>query len=1455
MSDEILRIQIDEIGGKNAANTLKNIADKTKEITELLKNVGYGSKEIDTLTKEFNKLSNSIKVYSSAIRDVNKANTNAILSEQKIAQALEKTNSVRIKNTTEIAKQELAQRKANTESARESLIQQRVQTEINKTSLAELRLAQMQEKVSNAIAKASMPLTILNRNLKEQEIKLKSAILANNVHGSALDSMVSKYKRLSGELTRVNTEFNKLTATEQTNLKISEMLSRSLAYFIGNITANFFTNAIYGMRDFDVACSEAGVALDGIRNTFAAGARGWKQGGDEMAYVADMADRLGLNLKGTYEPYAKFMTSFVRSGGTIAQSRQIFEDMSTAMVALHLPAERMEGVFVALEQMANKGTVQAEELKRQLSNALPGAFELAAESMGILPSQLMDMMKAGEVVSKDFLPNFAATVRNALGKQIGIAVDQYNAHINRLQSQTFLLQANLGQLINSAIMPVIKGITSLFREINVLTTGLGENSIAVAAFQVTILGLAGGFVKLLSMIPMVKVGIANLVTIMNTPLSASSFLSFFKGNALAIGIAGVTTALLACHNQIELTKRQFEETAVQQRDVTNNVTGLVAEFTQLQEITNRSTAQQEAYNRTFEDLKTGYPEMLQYMLEHGVNIKTITEAQAEQMASMAVQAKMLEAQKLLVDELGNKWLQFGTWVEKQAKTALFGVQAMCTGIAHAIIALGQVVTRFYSGILKISGEATEKLAFASSKLGAKEMAVQLDNATKSLKSYAAGAWNAGSVAHEKLNSALRMTARDIVDIDYNRQGQAINRYKKTVSELGLEQTKLAKSLMASRAATVGLHEGGDSKSGKSKKGKSDSKASKTKDAWEQLQAEIQKTEELMRVRILNGQSIDDLSKKYVDLKTKQKYVEDGMSKLTAIQKGLWATNQQEITNLEELMRERLMAGLSIDTFAKEYTKLKKQQEAVNVAMQNLNLTPYERLKKQVSELSKEYKNMMLNSSAYTKQQIDNTKKLLRQKESELNYTDAMKNRQNIVEVTKRNAKELGDAFVDAIFDGSETSIQDKFKDIAKSFLKSIATDFSKKMLDSLTSGFALGFSHTSGNLLQRLLGGAVGGAGGLLGKSQNTVLGTITGATSGGGFSFKNAISGLTGQQTGTGVARQQTGGFFGKIGGLFGKLGGMFSKNAGGNTGASSASTLMQNLASQGNILTQTLQSQVIPAASQTVGSIAQMSSPISTAINGLTGMVSPATNTASSLVSMASSTPLAAVGMASMSASMTSLAPAASMAAPSLMQMGTALASIGANASMAATSMAALAVATAANSAAQIPYVGWVLAPVAATLTGAAIAAGTIMTGGAIAASTTLAGAGQMLGGAMSGIGNTLSGGVGNIIPHAKGGVISSPTTFPMSGGNIGLAGEAGTEVIAPARRMANGDLGVGAVAPNVTVNNYTNAAVEVIRRPNNETEVKITELNAMLSSSKTNRGFANAQSRMSQRGRQIG
>jgi len=44
-----------------------------------------------------------------------------------------------------------------------------------------------------------------------------------------------------------------------------------------------------------------------------------------------------------------------------------------------------------------------------------------------------------------------------------------------------------------------------------------------------------------------------------------------------------------------------------------------------------------------------------------------------------------------------------------------------------------------------------------------------------------------------------------------------------------------------------------------------------------------------------------------------------------------------------------------------------------------------------------------------------------------------------------------------------------------------------------------------------------------------------------------------------------------------------------------------------------------------------------------------------------------------------------------------------------------------------------------------------------------------------------------------YANGGVVGSPTTFPMAGGKTGLMGEAGPEAIMPLKRGANGKLGV--------------------------------------------------------------
>ncbi len=61
-------------------------------------------------------------------------------------------------------------------------------------------------------------------------------------------------------------------------------------------------------------------------------------------------------------------------------------------------------------------------------------------------------------------------------------------------------------------------------------------------------------------------------------------------------------------------------------------------------------------------------------------------------------------------------------------------------------------------------------------------------------------------------------------------------------------------------------------------------------------------------------------------------------------------------------------------------------------------------------------------------------------------------------------------------------------------------------------------------------------------------------------------------------------------------------------------------------------------------------------------------------------------------------------------------------------------------------------------------------------------------------------------NITPFAEGGVVSSPSYFPM-GSSLGVAGERGSEAIMPLTRGSDGKLGVkgngGGASNNITVN----------------------------------------------------
>lgn len=82
-----------------------------------------------------------------------------------------------------------------------------------------------------------------------------------------------------------------------------------------------------------------------------------------------------------------------------------------------------------------------------------------------------------------------------------------------------------------------------------------------------------------------------------------------------------------------------------------------------------------------------------------------------------------------------------------------------------------------------------------------------------------------------------------------------------------------------------------------------------------------------------------------------------------------------------------------------------------------------------------------------------------------------------------------------------------------------------------------------------------------------------------------------------------------------------------------------------------------------------------------------------------------------------------------------------------------------------------------------------------------------GSLISGAVESLFTATNPALGGVSLFAKGGVLSAPTYFPMRGGGLGLAGEAGAEAVLPLQRGSDGRLGVasggGGGAINVTFN----------------------------------------------------
>ncbi|EOK9275993.1 tape measure protein [Escherichia coli] len=164
-------------------------------------------------------------------------------------------------------------------------------------------------------------------------------------------------------------------------------------------------------------------------------------------FIQDLTQITGMDTTETQAQFASFGASATTTMG-LEGSEELFKNLTGYARLMGRSDEQIQRALTAVSQMASKGQVMAEELKGQLSEALPGATQAFAKALGLTEKQLFDKMKNGDVKASDALPKFA--------KELGSQINSRGGW-KAIQDSTQTMLGNLKNTWNNSLTDIFRG--------------------------------------------------------------------------------------------------------------------------------------------------------------------------------------------------------------------------------------------------------------------------------------------------------------------------------------------------------------------------------------------------------------------------------------------------------------------------------------------------------------------------------------------------------------------------------------------------------------------------------------------------------------------------------------------------------------------------------------------------------------------------------------------------------------------------------------------------------------------------------------------------------------------------------------------------------------------------------------------------------------------------------------
>jgi|GEM_PF-3466016 len=448
-----------EIDQLNKASSNQNLREAQLATQQALRDSRL---EIARLKEEQQKLRNEQEQAKVKAQEYRAEIERLKAAEQTLRNEFQKGRITQQQYDTQIRQNRADQTALSGELARSRIAQQQYRTELTK-----LTLEQRKQSIASKEARVNMTFAVgsyneMNQRAKELLATIKNMPQSTREEIKAVNQKVSEYNRMNESLK----QFDARLGNHQRN--------------VGN-----YSSALNGissrLADMAAAWISVGTAMALVNKSFASSMRTDAmtaslnfilKNGDlvqrKIRMIQKEADRLGLEYVSLAETYRSFTGAAQASNFSLDKADKIFLAVANAAGKLKLSSDQTAGALLALQQMISKGNVQAEELRGQLGERIPGAFAIAARAMGVTELQLNKMLQRGEVLAADLLPKLADELDRTFSNDKSERVDSLQASVNRLKN-TFdvaVQEGNVSKFFNAIVNGANNALQAITKTVN-----------------------------------------------------------------------------------------------------------------------------------------------------------------------------------------------------------------------------------------------------------------------------------------------------------------------------------------------------------------------------------------------------------------------------------------------------------------------------------------------------------------------------------------------------------------------------------------------------------------------------------------------------------------------------------------------------------------------------------------------------------------------------------------------------------------------------------------------------------------------------------------------------------------------------------------------------------------------------------------------------------------------------